>query len=91
MTLRRSHVLGAGAFWSVTFGVSHHLSFIQVIKAHALQTFRVEEQVFGAARVDESKSLVRRLDLNDLLREVEPVRDTPDVEVAPRDNGMPGG
>ena len=44
----------------MTFRVGHFLSFIQVVETHALQTFRVEEQVFGTARVDESKSLVRQ-------------------------------
>lgn len=58
--LRWPHVLGAGAFRPGTCRVSHLLSFVQIIETHALQAFRVEEQVFRTARVDESKSLVRQ-------------------------------
>lgn len=55
-----SHVLGTGAFWPLTFRESHLLSFVQLIETHALECFGVKEQVFGASRVDKSKTLVRQ-------------------------------
>ena len=58
--LRRSYILGAGAFWSVTFRVGYALTFIQLVKTHALQFFGVKEQVFGTTRVDKSITLVRQ-------------------------------
>lgn len=58
MTLRGPYILGAGAFWSLTFRESDFLTFIQVVVTHALQGFGMKEQVFGAAYVNKSKTFV---------------------------------
>ena len=59
--LYRRDVLGAGAFRTAAFGVRHLLALAQGLKADALKTLGVEEQVFCSSRIDESETLVRQL------------------------------
>ena len=56
--LDRRDVLGAWTLWSSAFRVGDFLTFAEFFKSSALQARRVEEKIFGATSVDESKSLV---------------------------------
>ena len=58
--LYRRDVLGTRAFLPLTFRVRYLLAHLQFLETDALEGRGVEEQVFSAPYVDESKSLVRQ-------------------------------
>jgi hypothetical protein len=58
--LHRLDVLGTRAFLPPALRIGHLLTLVQIVKAHALDAGRMEEEVFAASRVDESKTPVRQ-------------------------------
>jgi hypothetical protein len=62
--LHQLDVFGARTLRPIPFRIRDFLAFAQFLEAYALQGLRMEKQVFGATRADESKTPVRQfLDL----------------------------
>ena len=59
--LHQLDVLGAWTFRPLTLRKGYLLAFTQFLKANALQFLGVEKKVFGTARADEAKTLIRQL------------------------------
>jgi hypothetical protein len=58
--LKRLDVLGTRPFFALAFRVRDPLAFMQVVETAILDARRMKEEVFVAACLDESETLVRQ-------------------------------